>query len=183
MAILKRLDYIIKKDSAGEIATQLNSVVANLNQKQENAGNKIGESDYKVEFYATLFDPRNNKEYLAFSDKTKATFSLSQSTLLLTSDGGSVNADELKKLLIDDSASGANKTYSSAKIDELIKSIQASGGGVGIKDDVVETISVWSSKKSNDTFALKTELPKMADYVSKEELNADAVSVEFLANL
>ena len=42
MAILKRLDYIIKKTSSGEIQTQINKIVANLNQKQEVSTNKTG---------------------------------------------------------------------------------------------------------------------------------------------
>lgn len=171
MAILKRLDYIIKKTSSGEIQTQINKIVANLNQKQEVSTNKTG-SGYKISYYASVFDPRENKEYLAYSDNIKNTLDL-----------------------------GANSTDLSVAIDkealkaEIIRQISSSINGAVIDDAQPSANTVYSSSKTNEIYALKTDIPSLENYalktdipkkdelVTKDELISDGVTLEFLLSL
>ncbi|MCZ6159030.1 hypothetical protein [Campylobacter ureolyticus] len=171
MAILKRLDYIIKKTSSGEIQTQINKIVANLNQKQEVEANKSG-SGYKISYYASVFDPRDNREYLAYSDNIKNTLDL-----------------------------GANSTDLSVAIDkealktEIIKQISNSINGAVIDDSQKSTSTVYSSSKTEEeiskkvdktelnNYALKTDIPKKDELVTKDELISDGVTLEFLLSL
>lgn len=171
MAILKRLDYIIKKTSSGEIQTQINKIVANLNQKQEVEANKTG-SGYKISYYASVFDPRENKEYLAYSDNIKNTLDL-----------------------------GANSTDLSVAIDkealkaEIIRQISSSINGAVIDDTQKSTSTVYSSSKTDEeiskkvdktelnNYVLKTDIPKKDELVTKDELISDGVTLEFLLSL
>nr|DAU79966.1 MAG TPA: hypothetical protein [Caudoviricetes sp.] len=171
MAILKRLDYIIKKTSSGEIQTQINKIVANLNQKQEVSTNKTG-SGYKISYYASVFDPRENKEYLAYSDNIKNTLDL-----------------------------GANSTDLSVAIDkealkaEIIRQISSSINGAVIDDTQKSTSTVYSSSKTDEeiskkvdktelnNYVLKTDIPKKDELVTKDELISDGVTLEFLLSL
>ena len=171
MAILKRLDYIIKKTSSGEIQTQINKIVANLNQKQEVSTNKAG-SGYKISYYASVFDPRENKEYLAYSDNIKNTLDL-----------------------------GANSTDLSVAIDkealkaEIIRQISSSINGAVIDDTQKSTSTVYSSSKTDEeiskkvdktelnNYVLKTDIPKKDELVTKDELISDGVTLEFLLSL
>lgn len=171
MAILKRLDYIIKKTSSGEIQTQINKIVANLNQKQEVETNKSG-SGYKISYYASVFDPRDNREYLAYSDNIKNTLDL-----------------------------GANSTDLSVAIDkealktEIIKQISSSINGAVIDDTQKSTSTVYSSSKTDEeiskkvdktelnNYVLKTDIPKKDELVTKDELLSDGVTLEFLLSL
>ena len=171
MAILKRLDYIIKKTSSGEIQTQINKIVANLNQKQEVSTNKTG-SGYKISYYASVFDPRENKEYLAYSDNIKNTLDL-----------------------------GANSTDLSVAIDkealkaEIIRQISSSINGAVIDDAQKSTSTVYSSSKTDEeiskkvdktelnNYVLKTDIPKKDELVTKDELISDGVTLEFLLSL
>ena len=171
MAILKRLDYIIKKTSSGEIQTQINKIVANLNQKQEVSTNKTG-SGYKISYYASVFDPRENKEYLAYSDNIKNTLDL-----------------------------GANSTDLSVAIDkealkaEIIRQISSSINGAVIDDTQKSTSTVYSSSKTDEeiskkvdktelnNYVLKTDIQKKDELVTKDELISDGVTLEFLLSL
>ncbi len=171
MAILKRLDYIIKKTSSGEIQTQINKIVTNLNQKQEVSTNKSG-SGYKISYYASVFDPRENKEYLAYSDNIKNTLDL-----------------------------GANSTDLSVAIDkealkaEIIRQISSSINGAVIDDTQPSKSTVYSSSKTDEeiskkvdktelnNYVLKTDIPKKDELVTKDELISDGVTLEFLLSL
>lgn len=171
MAILKRLDYIIKKTSSGEIQTQINKIVANLNQKQEVEANKSG-SGYKISYYASVFDPRDNKEYLAYSDNIKNTLDLG------------VNSTDLS-VAIDKEALKA----------EIIRQISSSINGAVIDDTQKSTSTVYSSSKTDEeiskkvdktelnNYVLKTDIPKKDELVTKDELISDGVTLEFLLSL
>lgn len=171
MAILKRLDYIIKKTSSGEIQTQINKIVTNLNQKQEVSTNKSG-SGYKISYYASVFDPRDNKEYLAYSDNIKNTLDLGVSSTDLS-------------VAIDKEALKA----------EIIRQISSSINGAVIDDARPSESTVYSSSKTNEIYALKTDIPNLENYalktdipkkeelVTKDELISDGVTLEFLLSL
>lgn len=171
MAILKRLDYIIKKTSSGEIQTQINKIVANLNQKQEVETNKSG-SGYKISYYASVFDPRDNREYLAYSDNIKNTLDLgvSSTDLSVAIDKEALKAEIIRQIsssingaVIDDTQKSANTVYSSNKTDE--------------------EISKKVDKTELNNYALKTDIPKKDELVTKDELISDGVTLEFLLSL
>lgn len=171
MAILKRLDYIIKKTSSGEIQTQINKIVANLNQKQEVEANKSG-SGYKISYYASVFDPRDNKEYLAYSDNIKNTLDLgvNSTDLSVAIDKEALKAEIIRQIsssingaVIDDTRASANTVYSSSKTNEIY----------ALKMDI----------PSLDNYALKTDIPKKDELVTKDELTSDGVTLEFLLSL
>ena len=171
MAILKRLDYIIKKTSSGEIQTQINKIVANLNQKQEVETNKSG-SGYKISYYASVFDPRDNKEYLAYSDNIKNTLDLGANStdLSVAIDKEALKAEIIRQIsssingaVIDDTQPSANTVYSSSKTNEIY----------ALKTDI----------PSLDSYALKTDIPKKDELVTKDELISDGVTLEFLLGL
>ena len=171
MAILKRLDYIIKKTSSGEIQTQINKIVANLNQKQEVETNKSG-SGYKISYYASVFDPRDNREYLAYSDNIKNTLDLGVSSTDLSV---AIDKEALKT--------------------EIIKQISSSISGAVIDDTQKSTSTVYSSSKTDEeiskkvdktelnNYVLKTDIPKKDELVTKDELLSDGVTLEFLLSL
>lgn len=171
MAILKRLDYIIKKTSSGEIQTQINKIVTNLNQKQEVETNKSG-SGYKISYYASVFDPRDNKEYLAYSDNIKNTLDLgvSSTDLSVAIDKEVLKTEIIKQIsgsingaVIDDTQKSANTVYSSNKTDE--------------------EISKKADKTELNNYVLKTDIPKKEELVTKDELISDGVTLEFLLGL
>lgn len=171
MAILKRLDYIIKKTSSGEIQTQINKIVANLNQKQEVETNKSG-SGYKISYYASVFDPRDNKEYLAYSDNIKNTLDLgvSSTDLSVAIDKEALKTEIIRQIsssingaVIDDTQPSANTVYSSSKTDE--------------------EISKKVDKTELNNYVLKTDIPKKDELVTKDELISDGVTLEFLLSL
>lgn len=171
MAILKRLDYIIKKTSSGEIQTQINKIVTNLNQKQEVSTNKSG-SGYKISYYASVFDPRDNKEYLAYSDNIKNTLDLGANStdLSVAIDKEALKAEIIRQIsssingaVIDDTRPSKSTVYSSSKINEIY----------ALKTDI----------PSLDNYALKTDIPKKDELVTKDELISDGVTLEFLLGL
>ncbi len=171
MAILKRLDYIIKKTSSGEIGAQINKIVANLNEKQEVSTNKSG-SGYKISYYASVFDPRDNKEYLAYSDNIKNTLDLGANStdLSVAIDKEALKTEIIKQIsssingaVIDDTKKSANTVYSSNKTDE--------------------EISKKVDKTELNNYVLKTDIPKKDELVTKDELISDGVTLEFLLSL
>lgn len=181
MAILKRLDYIIKKTSSGEIQTQINKIVANLNQKQEVETNKSG-SGYKISYYASVFDPRDNREYLAYSDNIKNTLDLgvSSTDLSVAIDKEALKTEIIKQIsssingaVIDDTQPSERTVYSSEKTTDTI---------LGIVNDRVDTLnaSINALNTEIDKKADKTELNK---YALKDELISDGVTLEFLLSL
>lgn len=127
MAILKKVDYLIKDTSSGEITTQLQSVITDLNSKQNLESNKIG-GEFKVFYYGSIFDPRSKKSYYAFSDSTKAKFELANATYEASASGAvagdgvdEARVNELILAIINDSnLDSTTTTLSSKKIAELL---------------------------------------------------------------
>lgn len=189
MAILKRLDYIIKKTSSGEIQTQINKIVANLNQKQEVSTNKSG-SGYKISYYASVFDPRDNKEYLAYSDNIKNTLDLGASStdLSVAIDKEALKTEIIKQIsssingaVIDDTQKSTTTVYSSNKTNEVIEA-RAKALDAGINALVAE-IDKKVDKTELNNYVLKTDIPKKDEIVTKDELISDGVTLEFLLSL
>lgn len=181
MAILKRLDYIIKKTSSGEIQTQINKIVANLNQKQEVETNKSG-SGYKISYYASVFDPRDNKEYLAYSDNIKNTLDLGASStdLSVAIDKEALKTEIIKQIsssingaVIDDTQKSTTTVYSSEKTESKTKELIEDR--ISSLSEVVNTTFEGLGRKAD-----KTELN---NYVLKDELINDGVTLEFLLSL
>lgn len=136
MAILKKIDYLIKETSSGEIGAQLNSVISDLNAKQILETNKLG-GDYKTYYYGSVFDPRSKKEYFAFADITKTKFALANSTYEASAagsgsvSGSGVDENRVNELIglymtnhpvnvLNDATQSKTTTYSSSKIEELL---------------------------------------------------------------
>lgn len=149
--ILKKLDYVVKETSKVEIGTQITKTIEKLNSKQNSAANKINE-DYKNLYYGTLFDTRSSTEYYLFCDLAKTTFALTSNYIKVstteTTGGGT----------IDDTTIGANKTYSSQKINALIEAIKTSLTKVmkykGSVDNLA-ALEALSDKELGDVYNLK----------------------------
>lgn len=161
MAILKRLDFIVKKSSTNEISTQLQKVVDELNKKQESGANKE-ESEYLIYFFGSLFDPRNSKTYYLFSDKFKDKFEIGASYI------DTSLSDEIKKIK-----------------QTLDKNPPSTGGNYSIDDNEISLAKSYSSKKIDELFvkkadfdALKAEFDKL-----KTKLKNEEVDVTFLGGL
>lgn len=192
MAILKRLDYIIKKTSSGEIGAQINKIVANLNQKQEVETNKSG-SSYKISYYASVFDPRDNREYLAYSDNIKNTLDLgvSSTDLSVAIDKEALKTEIIKQIsssingaVIDDTQASANTVYSSNKTEEIKTSIQSDVNILKAKTNALtEGYDKKADKSELSEYVLKTDIPKKEELVTKDELISDGVTLEFLLGL
>ncbi len=192
MAILKRLDYIIKKTSSGEIQTQINKIVANLNQKQEVSTNKSG-SGYKISYYASVFDPRDNKEYLAYSDNIKNTLDLgvSSTDLSVAIDKEALKTEIIKQIsssingaVIDDNQKSTSTVYSSNKTEEIKTFIQSDINILKAKTNtLIEEIDKKVDKTELNNYVLKTDIPKKDELVTKDELISDGVTLEFLLSL
>lgn len=163
MAVLKRLDFIVKKSSTNEVSAQLQKVVDELNKKQESGANKE-ESEYLIYFFGSLFDPRNSKTYYLFSDKFKDKFEI----------GASYIDTSLSDEII-------NKKIKQA----LDKNPPSTGGNYSIDDNEISLAKSYSSKKIDELFikkadfdALKAEFDKL-----KTKLKNEEVDVEFLGGL
>lgn len=192
MAILKRLDYIIKKTSSGEIGAQINKIVANLNQKQEVETNKSG-SGYKISYYASVFDPRDNKEYLAYSDNIKNTLDLgvSSTDLSVAIDKEALKAEIIRQIsssingaVIDDNQKSTSTVYSSNKTEEIKTFIQSDINILKAKTNtLIEEIDKKVDKTELNNYVLKTDIPKKDELVTKDELISDGVTLEFLLSL
>lgn len=163
MAILKRLDFIVKKSSTNEASTQLQKVVDELNKRQELETNKE-ESEYLIYFFGSLFDPRNSKTYYLFSDKFKDKFEIGVSYI-----DTSLN-DEM-----------INKKIKQA----LDKNPPSTGGNYSIDDNEISLAKSYSSKKIDEFFVkkadfntLKAEFDKL-----KTKLKNEEVDVAFLGGL
>lgn len=161
MAVLKRLDFIVKKSSTNEISTQLQKVVDELNKKQESGANKE-ESEYLIYFFGSLFDPRNSKTYYLFSDKFKDKFEIGASYI------DTSLSDEIKKIK-----------------QALDKNPPSTGGNYSIDDNEISLAKSYSSKKIDELFVkkadfntLKAEFDKL-----KTKLKNEEVDVEFLGGL
>ena len=87
MALLKKIEYVIKDSSTAQISTQIASVTAQLNNTQNLSANKDG-GEFKTYYFGALFDPRAKKNYIIFSDATKSKFDMKQSSYELANGGG-----------------------------------------------------------------------------------------------
>lgn len=161
MAVLKRLDFIVKKSSTNEVSTQLQKVVDELNKKQESGANKE-ESEYLIYFFGSLFDPRNSKTYYLFSDKFKDKFEIGASYI------DTSLSDEIKKIK-----------------QALEQNPPSAGGNYSIDDNEISLAKSYSSKKIDELFikkadfdALKAEFDKL-----KTKLKNEEVDVAFLGGL
>lgn len=161
MAVLKRLDFIVKKSSTNEVSTQLQKVVDELNKRQESGANKE-ESEYLIYFFGSLFDPRNSKTYYLFSDKFKDKFEIGASYI------DTSLSDEIKKIK-----------------QALDQNPPSAGGNYSIDDNEISLAKSYSSKKIDELFvkkadfdALKAEFDKL-----KTKLKNEEVDVEFLGGL
>lgn len=163
MAILKRLDFIVKKSSKNGASTQLQKVVDELNKKQETQTNKEA-GEYLIYYFGSLFDPRDSKTYYLFSDKFKDKFEI----------GASYIDTSLSDEMI-------NKKIKQA----LDKNPPSTGGNFSIDDEEISQTKSYSSKKIDEFFvkkadfdALKAEFDKL-----KTKLKNEEVDVEFLGGL
>lgn len=161
MAVLKRLDFIVKKSSTNEVSTQLQKVVDELNKKQESGANKE-ESEYLIYFFGSLFDPRNSKTYYLFSDKFKDKFEIGASYI------DTSLSDEIKKIK-----------------QALDQNPPSTGGNYSIDDNEISLAKSYSSKKIDELFikkadfdTLKAEFDKL-----KTKLKNEEVDVTFLGGL
>lgn len=161
MAVLKRLDFIVKKSSTNEVSTQLQKVVDELNKKQESGANKE-ESEYLIYFFGSLFDPRNSKTYYLFSDKFKDKFEIGASYI------DTSLSDEIKKIK-----------------QALDQNPPSAGGNYSIDDNEISLAKSYSSKKIDELFVkkadfdvLKAEFDKL-----KTKLKNEEVDVAFLGGL
>ena len=161
MAVLKRLDFIVKKSSTNEVSAQLQKVVDELNKKQESGANKE-ESEYLIYFFGSLFDPRNSKTYYLFSDKFKDKFEIGASYI------DTSLSDEIKKIK-----------------QALDQNPPSTGGNYSIDDNEISLAKSYSSKKIDELFikkadfdTLKAEFDKL-----KTKLKNEEVDVEFLGGL
>lgn len=163
MAVLKRLDFIVKKSSTNEISTQLQKVVDELNKKQESGANKE-ESEYLIYFFGSLFDPRNSKTYYLFSDKFKDKFEI----------GASYIDTSLSDEII-------NKKIKQA----LDKNPPSTGGNYSIDDNEISLAKSYSSKKIDELFVKKADFDTLkAEFDKlKTKLKNEEVDVEFLGGL
>ena len=78
---------------------------------------------------------------------------------------------------------------------EIIRQISSSINGAVIDDTKPSTNTVYSSSKTNEIYALKTDIPSLENYalktdipkkdelVTKDELISDGVTLEFLLGL
>lgn len=163
MAVLKRLDFIVKKSSKNDASTQLQKVVDELNKRQELEANKEG-SEYLIYYFGSLFDPRNSKTYYLFSDKFKDKFEIGASYIDTSLD------DEM-----------INKKIKQA----LEKNPSSTGGNFSIDDNEISLAKSYSSQKIDELFvkkadfdALKAEFDKL-----KTKLKNEEVDVTFLGGL
>ena len=161
MAVLKRLDFIVKKSSTNEVSAQLQKVVDELNKKQESGANKE-ESEYLIYFFGSLFDPRNSKTYYLFSDKFKDKFEIGASYI------DTSLSDEIKKIK-----------------QALDQNPPSTGGNYSIDDNEISLAKSYSSKKIDELFVkkadfdvLKAEFDKL-----KTKLKNEEVDVTFLGGL
>lgn len=161
MAVLKRLDFIVKKSSQNEVSAQLQKVVDELNKKQESGANKE-ESEYLIYFFGSLFDPRNSKTYYLFSDKFKDKFEIGASYI-----DTSLN-DEIKKIK-----------------QALEKNPSSTGGNFSIDDNEISLAKSYSSQKIDELFVKKADFDTLkAEFDKlKTKLKNEEVDVEFLGGL
>ena len=66
---------------------------------------------------------------------------------------------------------------------EIIRQISSSINGAVIDDTGPSKSTVYSSSKINEIYALKTDIPKKDELVTKDELISDGVTLEFLLGL
>lgn len=163
MAVLKRLDFIVKKSSTNEASTQLQKVVDELNKKQESGANKE-ESEYLIYFFGSLFDPRNSKTYYLFSDKFKDKFEI----------GASYIDTSLSDEII-------NKKIKQA----LDQNPPSAGGNYSIDDNEISLAKSYSSKKIDELFVKKADFDTLkAEFDKlKTKLKNEEVDVAFLGGL
>lgn len=161
MAVLKRLDFIVKKSSTNEISTQLQKVVDELNKKQESGANKE-ESEYLIYFFGSLFDPRNSKTYYLFSDKFKDKFEIGASYI------DTSLSDEIKKIK-----------------QALDQNPPSTGGNYSIDDNEISLAKSYSSKKIDELFVKKADFDTLkAEFDKlKTRLKNEEVDVAFLGGL
>jgi hypothetical protein len=89
---LKKMEFFITPTSTTTIPNATTTVVGILNSTQEATTNKLTETTYKDDYFAGLFDSRDKKTYLVFSDIAKAKYGMSDSLMDITPDaGGSVD--------------------------------------------------------------------------------------------
>ena len=161
MAVLKRLDFIVKKSSTNEISTQLQKVVDELNKKQESGANKE-ESEYLIYFFGSLFDPRDSKTYYLFSAKFKDNFEIGAS-------------------YIDTSLSDKIKKIKQA----LDQNPPSTGGNYSIDDNEISLAKSYSSKKIDELFVKKADFDMLkAEFDKlKTKLKNEEVDIAFLGGL
>lgn len=161
MAVLKRLDFIVKKSSKNDASTQLQKVVDELNKRQESGANKE-ESEYLIYYFGSLFDPRNSKTYYLFSDKFKDKFEIGASYI-----DTSLN-DEIKKIK-----------------QALEKNPSSTGGNFSIDDNEISLAKSYSSQKIDELFVKKADFDTLkAEFDKlKTKLKNEEVDVEFLGGL
>lgn len=161
MAVLKRLDFIVKKSSKNDASTQLQKVVDELNKRQELEANKEG-SEYLIYYFGSLFDPRNSKTYYLFSDKFKDKFEIGASYI-----DTSLN-DEIKKIK-----------------QALEKNPSSTGGNFSIDDNEISLAKSYSSQKIDELFVKKADFDTLkADFDTlKAKLKNEEVDIDFLGGL
>jgi len=87
----KKLEFFVKPSSTITVAQMTTSVVASLNSAQLATTNVQSEGVYKDDYFAGIFDSRDNKTYMAFSDIAKTKYELDSSLVETTPTGGSVD--------------------------------------------------------------------------------------------
>lgn len=88
---LKKLEYFIKPSSVTTIAQAQTTIVNALNSTQEAVTNKLSETTYKDDYFAGLFDARDKKTYIVFSDVAKTKNGMPESLMDITPSAGSVD--------------------------------------------------------------------------------------------
>lgn len=113
---LKKLEFFITPTSSAQIPAVTTSIISTLNATQEAPANKLTDTVYRDDFFAGLFDSRDNKSYLVFSDVAKNKYGVSELPMDITPSSGGGEPVDL--------AGYATKQY----VDDAIANIDIGGG-------------------------------------------------------
>lgn len=85
------MEFFITPTSSATMEGATNSVVGILNATQEASTNKMSETTYKDDYFSGLFDSRDKRTYLVFSDIAKAKYGITESLMDITPSAGEVD--------------------------------------------------------------------------------------------
>lgn len=90
---LKKMEFFVTPTSTKTIEQARDTVVGILNNTQEASTNKLSSTSYKDDYFAGVFDTRDKKSYLVFSDIAKSKYGLSESLMDISPTSNSSSQD------------------------------------------------------------------------------------------